>query len=106
MNVVTSKSSILRQETQVCERQGKAIKFIDIVFQISELGGVPMLVRSADMVSTIPDQKVTSTFLVFLAARLMDLSADMKAARRIQLAWRTYRARRRAAELKVKYGLS
>jgi len=71
---------------------------------VSELGGVPVLVRSSDMVATIPDLKVTTAFLAFLAARLMDLSLEMKAARRIQLGWRNFRARKRAAELKVKYG--
>jgi len=66
---------------------------------------VPMLVRSADMVGTIPDQKVTATFLSYLSSRLMDLSEDMKAARVIQLAWRKHAARVREAQLKVKYRL-
>ena len=33
-------------------------------FQVNELGGVPMIVRYTEMSNTIPDQKVTATFLV------------------------------------------
>jgi len=31
---------------------------------VTELGGVPMIIRSTEMSNTIPDQKVTATFLV------------------------------------------
>ena len=84
-----------------------------------------MLIKSSDMVSTIPDQKVrekekkllfynfcitrhycfqvTATFLSYLAARLLDLSSEIRAARCIQLAWRKRQAGKRERELKVKY---
>ena len=55
------------------------------------------------MSNTIPDQKVTATFLTYLAARLLDLSEEMSASRTIQLAWRKYAAKKREKELKVKY---
>ena len=71
--------------------------------QTSELGGVPMLIRSADMSNTIPDQKITATFLTYLAARLLDLSAEMTAARTIQLFWRRYSANKKEKQFKVKY---
>ncbi len=63
-----------------------------------------MLISAGDMVSTIPDLKVTATFLTYLASRLLDLSVEMRAARTIQLAWRKHAAARRERKLKVKYG--
>ena len=36
---------------------------------MSELGGVPMIIRSTEMSNTIPDQKVTATFLVRMTRR-------------------------------------
>ena len=62
-----------------------------------------MLIRASDMSNTIPDQKVTVTFLTYLAARLLDLSEEMRASRVIQLAWRKHLAKKRENELKVKY---
>ena len=44
------------------------------MFQVSELGGVPILISPGDMSNTIPDEKVTATFIGYLAARLLDLS--------------------------------
>lgn len=55
-----------------------------------ELGGVPILIKSSEMSNTIPDQKVTTTFITYMAARLLDLSVDMQAARIIQLAWKRF----------------
>ena len=73
------------------------------LLQTTELGGVPLLIRSSDMSNTIPDQKVTATFLTYLAAQLLDMSKEMRAARTIQLTWRKYAAKKREKELKVKY---
>ena len=42
--------------------------------QVSELGGVPVLITPTDMTNTIPDEKVTATFIGYLAVRLLDLS--------------------------------
>ena len=63
-----------------------------------------MLIKSTDMSNTIPDMKVTATFLAYLANRLLNLSEEMTAARTIQLAWRKFLARKKERELKVKYG--
>jgi len=71
--------------------------------KVSELGGVPILISPGDMSNTIPDEKVTATFIGYLAARLLDLSREIKAARIIQLAWRRFSALKREEELKVKY---
>eukprot|EP00090_Calanus_glacialis_P044436 TRINITY_DN7927_c0_g1_i1.p1 TRINITY_DN7927_c0_g1~~TRINITY_DN7927_c0_g1_i1.p1 ORF type:complete len:1819 (-),score=663.72 TRINITY_DN7927_c0_g1_i1:83-5539(-) len=71
--------------------------------KVSELGGVPILITPGDMSNTIPDEKVTATFIGYLAARLLDLSREIKAARTIQLAWRRFSAVRKEEELKVKY---
>ena len=38
------------------------------------LGGVPVLITPGDMSNTIPDEKVTATFIGYLAVRLLDLS--------------------------------
>lgn len=67
------------------------------------MGGVPVLIRPSDMINTIPDERVTTTFLAYLCARLLDLSAEIKAARIIQLAWRKRMARIRLERIKVKY---
>ncbi len=62
-----------------------------------------MIIRSNEMSNTIPDQKVTATFLTYLAARLLDLSVEMQAARTIQFAWKKFINAKRERELKVKY---
>ena len=89
---------------------------------MNDLGGVPILISGSDMSNTIPDEKITTTFIGYLAARLLDLSRsvlhkstylsiyvnfshhrEIKAARVIQLSWRRFIAIRREEELKVKY---
>ena len=45
---------------------------------MTELGGVPILIKPGDMSNTIPDEKVTATFVGYLAARLLDLSREIK----------------------------
>ena len=62
-----------------------------------------MLIKDSEMSNTIPDQKVTATFLTYLCARLLDLSAEITAARTIQLAWKKHAAIKKEKELKVKY---
>ncbi|XP_054761637.2 abnormal spindle-like microcephaly-associated protein homolog [Lytechinus pictus] len=61
---------------------------------VNELGGVPMMVRSADMSNTIPDEKVVITYVSYLCARLLDLRQETRAARTIQLAWRAHHLRK------------
>ena len=70
---------------------------------MNELGGVPTLIQDTEMSNTIPDQKVTSTFLAYLCSRLLDLSVEITAARTIQLAWKKHLADKAAQKLKVKY---
>jgi len=74
--------------------------------KVNELGGVPILISTGDMSNTIPDEKITVTFIAYLAARLLDLSREIKAARTIQLAWRRYAAILREELMKVKYSSS
>ena len=91
-----------------------------ICLQVSLLGGVPVLITPGDMSNTIPDEKVTATFIGYLAVRLLDLSRlvfghyscqlttnyifrEIKAARTIQLAWRKHYASKREELLKVKF---
>ncbi len=62
-----------------------------------------MLIRSADKSNTIPDKKVTATFLAYLAARLIDLSADTEAAVTIQRAWRRRKEREREQQIRQKF---
>ena len=69
-----------------------------------ELGAVPVLIRPSDMINTIPDEKVTTTFLAYFCARLLDLSREIKAARVIQFFWRAKLAQKKLQLLKVKYG--
>ncbi|KAG0723610.1 Abnormal spindle-like microcephaly-associated [Chionoecetes opilio] len=67
------------------------------VYEVSQLDGVPLL-RSADTVNTIPDKRRTATFLAHLCARLLDLTAQIKAV--LQLAWQRHLAHRRLMELR------
>lgn len=71
--------------------------------KVTELGGVPILISPGDMSNTIPDEKVTATFIGYLAARLLDLSREIKAARTIQLAYRRWSAVKKEERLKVKF---
>ncbi|CAL4066042.1 unnamed protein product, partial [Meganyctiphanes norvegica] len=78
--------------------------FATFIGKVIDLGGVPILIKASDMVNTIPDEKVTAMFLGYLCTRLLDLSAEIKAARIIQMAWRRRLAiKKREQELKVKY---
>jgi len=83
--------------------ENEKANFRCLITKVTELGGVPILIKAGDMSNTIPDEKVTATFVGYLAARLLDLSREIKAARIIQLAWRRIAAIRREERLKVKY---
>ncbi|XP_038063476.1 abnormal spindle-like microcephaly-associated protein homolog [Patiria miniata] len=61
--------------------------------KVSELGGVPGVVKSAEMSNTIPDEKVVITYVSYLCARLLDLRIETRAARTIQMVWKAYRLR-------------
>ncbi len=51
---------------------------------------MPLLALGADMSNTVPDEKVTIAYVSFLCARLLDLSAELRAASRIQRVWRRH----------------
>ncbi|XP_074655688.1 uncharacterized protein LOC141909201 [Tubulanus polymorphus] len=70
--------------------------------KVSELGGIPLMVKSIDMSNTIPDEKVVITYVSFLCARLMDIRSECRAARVIQAAWRKYRLTKLVAHKNVK----
>ncbi len=46
------------------------------------------MIKSTDMSNTIPDEKIVSTYVAYLCARLLDIRQEVKAARVIQMAWR------------------
>ena len=52
------------------------------------------MLRSSDMVATIPDSRVVSTHVAYLCARLLDVREEVRAARVIQMAWRRRKLRR------------
>ena len=58
--------------------------------QVSELGGIPLMLKAADMSNTIPDERVVITYVSYMCARLLDLREETRAARIIQLAWRRF----------------
>ncbi|BFZ20292.1 hypothetical protein BsWGS_23331 [Bradybaena similaris] len=64
----------------------------------SALGGVPLMLKSTDMSNTIPDEKVVSTFVSYLCARLLDIREEVRAARIIQMAWRKKQLRKQFLE--------
>ncbi|XP_060083344.1 abnormal spindle-like microcephaly-associated protein homolog [Ylistrum balloti] len=67
--------------------------------KVSELGGIPLMLRSMDMSNTIPDEKVVVTYICYLCARLLDIRHESRAARVIQLAWRRHYLRKSKKEL-------
>nr|KAG5712070.1 hypothetical protein BaRGS_020796 [Batillaria attramentaria] len=69
--------------------------------KVSELGGIPLMLKAADMSNTIPDERVVITYVSYMCARLLDLRQETRAARIIQLAWRRFRLRRSARERRL-----
>ncbi|XP_067661837.1 abnormal spindle-like microcephaly-associated protein homolog [Haliotis asinina] len=61
--------------------------------KVSELGGIPLMLKSVDMSNTIPDEKVVVTYVSYLCGRLLDIRQESRAARVIQIAWRHYKLR-------------
>ncbi|XP_013394208.1 abnormal spindle-like microcephaly-associated protein homolog [Lingula anatina] len=59
--------------------------------KVTELGGVPLMLKSTEMSNTIPDEKVVITYVSYLCGRLLDIRHETRAARTIQVAWRKYR---------------
>ncbi|XP_005095167.1 abnormal spindle-like microcephaly-associated protein homolog [Aplysia californica] len=70
--------------------------------KVSALGGVPLMLKSGDMSNTIPDEKVVSTYVSYLCARLLDIRQEVRAARVLQMAWRRKRLRRALRERKIR----
>lgn len=61
-----------------------------------ELGGMPMMIKSEDMINTMPDEKLVITCVSFLCSRLLELRKEIRAAQVIQRFWRynIYRKKR------------
>lgn len=74
--------------------------------QVSELGGIPLMLKASDMSNTIPDERIVMTYVSYLCARLLDLRQEARAARVIQLAWRRFRFRQSLALQQVVVSLS
>ena len=74
--------------------------------KMSELGGVPLMLKSTDMTNTIPDEKVVVTCVTYLCGRLLDVRHESRAARTIQLAWRGHRVRRAVRARQVRLSSS
>ena len=58
-----------------------------------ELGGIPNIITSRDMVSGAPDEKVVITYVTYLSSRLMDIRVQVEAARAITRHWKAHSAR-------------
>ncbi|XP_050415465.2 abnormal spindle-like microcephaly-associated protein homolog [Patella vulgata] len=58
--------------------------------KVSGLGGIPLMLKAADMSNTIPDEKIVMTYVSHLCSRLLDIREESRAARIIQNAWRRY----------------
>ncbi|XP_040583790.1 uncharacterized protein [Lepeophtheirus salmonis] len=100
-NVTTSIDDNRKANDELLNNEKKNFKtFLD---KVNELGGVPILIRSVDMSNTIPDRKVTLTFLIYLASRLLDLFEEIHAAKKIQSAWRRTKKMREKRCLEEKY---
>ena len=84
---------------------GNVAEDLTAVPQVSELGGVPLMLKAADMSNTIPDERVVITYVSYVCTRLLDLREETRAARIIQLAWRRLRLRRSAQLRQVGCGL-
>ncbi|OZJ04126.1 hypothetical protein BZG36_02821 [Bifiguratus adelaidae] len=63
--------------------------------KVKELGGIPLIIRYADVFAVgIPDEKIVITFVSYLCSRLIHLSKEIRAARQIQITWRTFNQKR------------
>ncbi|KAI8771163.1 abnormal spindle microcephaly-associated protein [Biomphalaria glabrata] len=82
--------------------QNEKSNFKVLYDKLSELGGVPLMLRSSDMSNTIPDEKVVSTCISYLCGRLLDIREEVKAARIVQMAWRRRKLNRAIKQRQVK----
>jgi hypothetical protein len=83
------------------DQETQSDRYLFHVDQVSQLGGVPMMIRAADMCNTIPDEKVVLTYVSYLCARLLDVREEDRAARTIQIAWRRHHLHKEKAKVKV-----
>ncbi|XP_071948699.1 uncharacterized protein [Antedon mediterranea] len=88
------------QETDTAPGQSSDVKLENeranykLLFdKVKELGGVPLMVKSKDMINTIPDEKVVITYVSHLCVRLLALHRETSCARVIQSAWKLYKVR-------------
>ncbi|CAH1785861.1 unnamed protein product, partial [Owenia fusiformis] len=70
--------------------------------KVSELGSVPMMIKSSEMSNTFPDEKIVITYITYLCARLLDIRQETRAARVIQNAWRRHQLNKQLEAYKAK----
>ena len=58
------------------------------------LGNVPMLLSASDLVAQGPDDQAMLLYVAFLCSRLLEVSAEDRAASALQTAWRSHCSRR------------
>ena len=58
------------------------------------LGSVPMLLSASDLVAQGPDEQAMLLYVAFLCSRLLEVSAEDRAASALQTAWRSHCSRR------------
>ena len=64
---------------------------------LTQIGGVPQILRHNEMVESIPDNKTVMCFVAHLFARIVECAHEYKAASSIQKAWRRLLTSRRLA---------
>ena len=73
--------------------EGKMSNFHLLQSRAKELGGIPNIITSRDMVTGAPDEKVVITYVTYLSSRLMDIRVQVDAARAISRHWKAHSAR-------------
>ncbi|XP_054714692.1 abnormal spindle-like microcephaly-associated protein homolog [Uloborus diversus] len=75
---------------------------LGLAFQkFQEIGQIPILSSPSDMSNTLPDEKVMITLVSYVNLRLMELSVEIRAARKILHAWRRWHFRKDQDKLKI-----
>ncbi|XP_035230468.1 abnormal spindle-like microcephaly-associated protein homolog, partial [Stegodyphus dumicola] len=90
-------NSLLLEECLKNEKQNLELVFEKFV----EIGQIPILSCPSDISNTLPDEKVIITLVSYVNIRLMELSTEIRAARRILFAWRKYRLRKQLKHFKT-----
>ena len=71
------------------------LRNFEMVHEIAAaLGNVPMLLSASDLVAQGPDDQAMLLYVAFLCSRLLEVSAEDRAASALQSAWRRQCSRR------------